>query len=122
MGLEKDLGDNGRSNSVHRYFYDKVEYLLCWATYYTACAMQYCYNEGQEKSNNEVVNADYYVRNPVLPTPTAVRPEPDPQTTPNNNMPTERVSRNFKNISELLRSISLAGISYMLRTLFEFIR
>ena len=119
---KKDLGDNGRSDSVHRYFYDKVEYLLCWATYYTACAMQYCYNEGQEKSNNEVLNADYYVRNPVLPTPTAVRPEPDPPTTPNNNMPTDRVSRNFKNISELLRSISLAGISYMLRTIFEFIR
>jgi len=112
---KEDLGNNGRSNSVHRYFYDKVEYLLCWATYYTACAMQYCYNEGQEKSNNEVLNADYYVRNPVLPTPTAVRPEPDPPTTPNNNMPTERVSRNFKNIAELVRSIGLAGISFLLR-------
>jgi len=121
---KEDLGNNGRTNSVHRYFYDKVEYLLCWATYYTACAMQYCYNKGQEKSNNEVLNADYYVRNPVLPTPTAERPE-DSQTISDefsNIIPRDKVSRNFKNIAESLRSIALAGISFVLKEAFKNMR
>ncbi|GAI96890.1 unnamed protein product, partial [marine sediment metagenome] len=110
-----------RSNSIHQYFYDKVEYLLCWATYYTACAMQYCYNEGIEKSNNEVLYTDYFVRNPVLPGPTSVRPEPDSQTIINkllNLVPLdvrESVSRNLKNIGEFLWSIALAGISFVLK-------
>ena len=122
---KQDLSDYGRSDSIHKYFYDKVEYLLCWATYFTACAMQYCYNEGKEKSNNEVLDTDYYVRTPVLPTPPAERPIQDSQTTIdefNNIIPKDRVSRNLKNIGELLRSISLAGISYALKTLFEIVR
>jgi hypothetical protein len=120
-----DLGNIGRSNSIHRYFYDKVEHLLCWATYYTACAMQYCYNEGKEKNNNDVLNTDYFVRNPVLPGPISVRPEPDSDTIINkllNIVPLEvreSVSRNLKNIGGLIWSIALAGISNALKTLFD---
>jgi len=125
---KKDLGDNGRSNSIHRYFYDKVEYLLCWATYYTACAMQYCYNEGKEKSNNELLNVDYFVRNPVELAPPKERPVPDPQTKIdefNNLIPSsarDKVSRNFKNIADLVRSMALAGVAYVIKNTLDSLR
>ena len=120
-----DIKNFGLANSNHRYFYDKVETLLCWATYYTACAMQYCYNEGKEKSNNEVLNVDYYVRNPVDPTPPKERTEPDPQTKIdqfNNSIPRERVSRNLKNIADFVKSTALAGVAYVMRTIFDSLR
>ena len=122
---EEDLTNDGRENSVHRYFYDKVEYLLCWATYYTACAMQYCYNEGKEKSDDDILNVDYYVRNPVPPGPKEERPDGDAQNALEklkNSIPGERVSRNLKNIADFVRSTALAGVAYVLRTLFETIR
>jgi len=122
---KEDLTNNGRENSVHRYFYDKVEYLLCWATYYTACAMQYCYNEGKEKSDDDILNVDYYVRNPVEPSPSEERPEPDPQTKIDkftHSIPREKVSRNFKNIADFVRSTALAGVAYVLRTIFVSLR
>jgi len=119
---KEDLTNNGRENSVHRYFYDKVEYLLCWATYYTACAMQYCYNEGKEKSDDDVLNADHYVRNPVESTPPKERTETDAQNEIEqlrNLIPRERTSRNLKNIAEFVKSTALAGVAYVLKTLFE---
>ena len=122
---KQDLSENGRLNSMHRYFYDKVERLLCWATYYTACAMQYCYNKGKEKSNNEILNSDFYVRNPIGSGPHMERPTPDPQTNIdqfNNSVPRDKVSRNFKNISDLIRSTALAGVAYVMRTIFDSLR
>lgn len=119
----QDLNDNGRVNSNHRYFYDKVEYLLCWATYYTACAMQYCYNEGEKKSNTDIIDTDYYVRNPIQPTPPSERPVPDPQARIDDFLkPLKKISRNLKNVGSFIRFIALAGVSYALKTLFETIR
>ena len=122
---KEDLTINGRENSVHRYFYDKVEYLLCWATYYTACAMQYCYNGGKEKSEDDILNVDYYVRNPVEPTPPKERIEKDPPSMIdqfNNSIPRERVSRNLRNIAEFVRSTALAGVAYVMRIIFYSLR
>ena len=122
---KEDLYKIGRFNSTHRYYYDKVEYLLCWATYYTACAMQYCYNEGKKRSNSELLNTDHYARNPVLPTPPAERPDSDTQAAldnSNNIIPRDKVSRNFKNIAESLLSIALAGVSFILRETFKNMR
>jgi len=120
-----DIENFGLVNSNHRYFYDKVETLLCWATYYTACAMQYCYDEGKKRSSDEVLNVDYYVRNPVDPTPPKERTEPDPQTKIDqfvHSIPREKVSRNLKNIADFVRSTALAGVAYVMRTIFLSLR
>ena len=114
---KNDMDTNGRDNSIHRFFYEKVEELLCWATYYTACAMQHCYNEGKEKNNDEDPNTDYYAIDPERETPPSTRPEREPQKrvddyidiSPEVNEE-DRVIRGFKNFSKLLTTISLIGI------------
>ncbi len=81
--------------------------------------MQYTYIEGKDKSNNEVLNIDYFVRNPQEPGPPMERTTPDPQTNIdqfNNLIPRERVSRNLRNIAEFVRSTALAGVAYVMKT------
>ena len=57
---KEDIEDNGRNGSPHRYFYDKVEELLIWAIYFTACAMQYIINEGKKESGQNDLMSDFY--------------------------------------------------------------
>jgi len=120
-----DLYTAGRTNSIHRYFYDKVEHLLCWAAYFTACAMQYCYNEGRKKSNAEIINSDYYVRNPAPPGPKKEIPDGDAQTSLDkfkNSIPIEKTSRNLNNLAKLLHSVALVGVSFVLREISKNLR
>lgn len=124
-----DIDANGRDNSIHRFFYEKVEELLCWATYYTACAMQYCYNEGKEKNDDNDPNSNYYVINPERVTPPSTRPTPEPQKRVDDYIDMrpevdeeDRVIRDFKNFSKLLASLSLIGIREVAEGAVELIR
>jgi hypothetical protein len=114
---KNDIDTNGRDNSIHRFFYEKVEELLCWATYYTACAMQHCYNEGKEKNDDKDPDVNFFVENPERFTPPSTRPEPEPQKRVDDYIDVrpevnegDRVTRDFKNFSKLLATISLMGI------------
>ncbi|MHA1932682.1 MAG: hypothetical protein ACW96X_09100, partial [Promethearchaeota archaeon] len=78
---EEDLNVNGRDGSPHKYFYDKVEELLCWAIFFTACAMQYCLNEGKKKTDDtQGLNPDYWVNRDPDNVP-SYPPDLDPQRT-----------------------------------------
>ena len=124
---KEDIESNTRENSVHRLFYDKVEYLLAWSVYFTACAMQYCYNEGREKNNNEVPNSNYFAENP-LRTPPQIKPTKKDKIqrcmndfsnlTPDTEERNKAI-RNLKNFGKLLASIALYGIQDNLRKLIE---
>lgn len=121
-----DLETNGRAGSSHKYFYEKVEKLLCWANYYIACAMQYCMNEGKEKSaDNSGLNPDYWVTRDPNDMP---RQPPDPN--PEDRLDdldhdsidsiSDRFSRIFKNLGLLIAPI-LIGIANMLQKTFHLI-
>lgn len=76
---KNDIDSNTRSLSPHRYFYEKVEKLLCYAIYFIACAMQYCMNKGKEElDESQGLNPDYYVTNGPDDVP-RTPPDPDPQ-------------------------------------------
>lgn len=124
---KEDIEINGRGNSVHRLFYDKVERLLAWSVYYTACAMQYCYNEGREKNGNESPNSNYFAENPIR-TDTKTIPtkkddiqssRDDPSNLTADTIEDNRLIRNFKNFSKLLASIAIYGITDIIRKLME---
>jgi len=115
---EDDISFVGRDRSQHKAFYTKVERLLCWAVYYTACAMQYCYDEGKKKNNNDDPNHNYYVDNPPREVPPSDRPIPDANNQRdalNSQSPTnrklERIARNFRNLGENLATWALLGIA-----------
>lgn len=124
-----DIKNFGLSNSDHQFYYSKIEKLLCWSVYYSACAMQYCYNEGKNDNDNNVPNSDFFVDNPVrippsddtIPTPNPPSNRPDPQTTLDEypRPPVDRKARNFRNLGELLSSLALAGIPTILRESLE---
>lgn len=123
---DEDIKNGGRLNSNHRYYYDKVEKLLCWSVYYTACAMQYCYNEGRKKNDDETPNPNYYVDNPERDTPIEIPPVSDPQSLIDDFLnlkpPVDaknRIARNFKNFTKLLASIALVGIPDAIRKVIE---
>ena len=122
----EDIKISGLLNSNHRFYYSKVEKLLCWSVYYTACAMQYCYNEGKKENDNKDPNPNFFVDNPVrLPPPENSTPpstKPDPRDyideVTNRNLPindSERETRNFRNITELMSTVALIGIPTTLR-------
>ena len=124
---KKDIETNGRENSIHRYFYDKVEKLLAWSVYYSACAMQYCYNKGKEKNNKEHPNSNYFAEFPERPIPKSIPTKKDmiknsiddlSNLTPD-TIESNRIIRNFKNFSKLLSSVALIGIQDALRKLME---
>lgn len=121
-----DLDTNGRIGSPHRFFYEKVEKLLCWATYYIACAMQYCYNEGKKNTNDTPgLNPDYWARLPDDDIPREP-PDPDPDESldelegNSGDSTTDRISRLFRNFGVLVSSV-LIGIANMLRKAFYLI-
>lgn len=112
-----DISFVGRDRSQHKAFYSKVERLLCWAVYYTACAMQYCYNEGKKENNEKDPNHNFFAENPLREIPPAERPVPNPdnerdssgsQNPVNDNF--NRFARNFRNIGENLTTWGLLGI------------
>lgn len=124
---KEDLETNGRENSIHRLFYEKVEKLLAWSVYYSACAMQYCYEKGKEKNNKESPNSNYFAENPERTVPKTIptkideilRSIDDPSNlTPDTNE-RNNIIRNFKNFSKLLASIALIGIQDTLRKLMD---
>ncbi|MFX1298337.1 MAG: hypothetical protein ACFFD2_26215, partial [Promethearchaeota archaeon] len=121
-----DLDTNGRSGSPHKYFYDKVEKLLCWATYFIACAMQYCFNEGKnECKDNQGLNPDYWVTRDPDDIPRQP-PDPDPQRKLDDFFDseggsfTDKISRLFRNLGILIAPI-LVAIAQMLRKAFYLI-
>ena len=121
-----DIKSNGRLNSNHRYYYDKVEKLLCWSVYYTACAMQYCYNEGKKENDDNTPNPNYFVGKPERDNSTENTPVSDPQSRMDDFLnlrpPIDgenRIARNFKNISKIFASIALAGIPDTIRKIME---
>lgn len=125
---KNDIDANRRDNSIHRFFYEKVEELLCWATYYTACAMQHCYNEGKEKNDDKDPNFNSYVKKPERITPPSTRPTPEPQKRMEDYIDTRpevneenRVIRDFKNFSKLLASLALMGIRDVIEEAVELI-
>ena len=120
---KEDIESNGRENSVHRLFYDKVEKLLAWSVYYTACAMQYCYNEGREKNNNESPNSNYFVENPIRTDTKTIPTKKDKIQSSINDLSNltpdteerDRFIRNCKNFCKILASIAFYGIQDNLR-------
>ena len=120
-----DLDTYGRTGSPHKYFYDKVEKLLCWASYYIACAMQYCFNEGEEKSKDTPgLNPDYWVTRDPNEVPRQP-PDPDPQRKlddffDDTDPSTDRFSRLFRNLGALVAPLLIA-IASMLRKTFYII-
>ena len=123
---DDDLKSEGRLNSNHRYYYNKVENLLCWSVYYTACAMQYCYNEGKKENNDNLPNPNYYVDNPERDIPTDLPPVSDPQSRIDDILnlrpPVDeenRITRNFKNFAQFFASIALVGIPDAIRKIIE---
>lgn len=122
---KEDIETNGRENSVHKYYYDKVEKLLAWSVYYSACAMQYCYNKGKEKNNDELPNSNYFAEFPERPIPKTIPTKMDEIqksiNDPGNLTPdiveTNKFVRNFKNFGKLLSSIALYAIQDSLRKL-----
>ena len=124
---KEDIENNGRENSVHRLFYDKVEKLLAWSVYFTACAMQYCYNEGRVKNDDESPNSNYFAENPIrtdtktIPTKKdhIQRSRDDPSNLTADTIEDNRLVRNFKNFSKLLASIAIYGITDSIRKLME---
>jgi len=123
---DDDLKSEGRLNSNHQYYYNKVEELLCWSVYYTACAMQYCYNEGKKENNDNAPNPNYFVDNPERDNPSEFPPVSDPQSHIddflNYRPPVDgenRIARNFKNIANFIASIALVGIPDAIRKVIE---
>ena len=116
-----DIKNFGMLNSNHQFYYSKVEKLLCWSVYYTACAMQYCYNEGKKENDNKDPNPNFFVDNPVRTSPPENTPttptRPDSQRTIEEYA--NREARNFRNLSELLSTVALAGIPTILRESLE---
>jgi hypothetical protein len=118
-----DIETNGITESQHKYFYSKVEKLLCWATYYTACAMQYCINEGKKKTEDTPgLNPDYWVRTPDDDIPRE-HPDPDAEDSKDDleggstDSSHDRISRIFRNLGISI-SWFLLGIADMLRKTF----
>ena len=120
-----DLDTYGRDESPHKYFYDKVEKLLCWATYFIACAMQYCLNEGKKKlGNDQNLNPDYYVtREPIPHQP----PNPHPRGPLDDYLypdltgtPKDKFKRLFKNLGWVIGPL-ITGIGTMLGRMFHII-
>ncbi|GAH64710.1 unnamed protein product, partial [marine sediment metagenome] len=76
----EDIKNFGMLNSDYRFYYSKVEELLCWSVYYTACAMQYCYNEGKKENENKDPDPNNFVENPVRfpPSENSVIPSDEP--------------------------------------------
>ncbi|MFW9968850.1 MAG: hypothetical protein ACFFDF_01535 [Candidatus Odinarchaeota archaeon] len=118
-----DLDTNGRINSLHRYFYDKVEKLLCWAIYYTACAMQYCFNEGKKKSEDTPgLNPDYWVTRDPSDVPRQI-PVEGPQRRIDDffgdlGSSNDRFSRFFRNLGVLAAPLLIAIASMLRKTFF----
>ena len=115
--------DNGRTTSKYGYFYNKIEILLQLAVYFTACAMQYCYNEAKKKTND--LDPSYYVEHPRDHLPID-RPTLDPREEREDISPTEssdnyasNIAIKFNDISKLISSIVLIGIPYVLQRTVE---
>ena len=124
-----DIETNGKMNSSHIFYYAKVERLLCWSVYYTACAMQYCYNEGKDKNDDSELNPDYYANDRNGISPPSYRPDPIPikkrdelyDLTPASGEK-GRAIKNIKNFGKLLTTIALLGIPDILRNLLGVLR
>ena len=122
-----DLENNGRENSIHRLYYNKVEKLLAWSIYYSACAMQYCYNKGEKKNNNESPDSNYFAENPERTVPKTIptkideilRSINDPSNLTPDTVEKNKLVRNFKNFSKLLASIAFWAIEDNLRKLMD---
>lgn len=123
---KKDIDNKTRSLSPHRYFYEKVEKLLCYAVYYIACAMQYCMNKVKEElDESQGLNPDYYVMNsPDVPrTP----PDPDPQRPLDDFFNHDSTGASRDKFKRLLKNLGLVigplitGIATMLGSLFHLI-
>ena len=114
-----NLDNGGRIGGNVSHFYDKVETILEWTVYYTACAMQYCYSEGK-KENNDDPDPNYYVKNPRDYTgqPPVTDPNSDrddiSQSGPEEGY-TSKIAKRFNNISKLISNIVLIGIPYALQ-------
>jgi len=121
---KEDLDENGRAGSPHKYFYDKVEKLLCLSTFFTACAMQYCFNEGK-KDSEQGLNPDYWIREPNDDVPSQ-DPDPNPGDSLNElegesrDSFTDRMSRLFRDLG-ISASLILIAIAQMLRKSFYLI-
>ena len=121
---KKDLDENGRTESSHKFYYDKVEKLLCWSTFFTACAMQYCFNEGKEEAEKGL-NPDYWVtqdpdnvpRQPPDPNPEDSLDRLDPESGASFS---DMFSRLFRNLGALAAPLLIA-IASMLRKAFHMI-
>ena len=122
---KNDIDLNGRSQSVHKYFYEKVEKLLCYSVYYTACAMQYCMNKAKEElGDDQDLNPDYYVTNEPVP---RMPPDPDPQRPlddffnhDSTGASKDKFKRLFKNLGMVIGPL-ITGIATMLGSLFHLI-
>ena len=122
-----DLDDNGRSQSVHKYFYEKVEKLLCYSIYYTACAMQYCMNKGKEElDESQGLNPDYYVTNGPDDVP-RTPPDPDPQRPLDDFFNLDSTGASRDKFKRLFKSLGLVigplitGIATMLGRMFHLV-
>lgn len=119
-----DLDNNGRLQSPHKYFYEKVEKLLIWAGFFTACAMQYILNEGKEESGQEQFSPDFYTNRDPEDFKSIV-PDDDPQrklddflnTDTNGNLFKDKFKKLFENIGTIVSPI-LRSIATMLGSLF----
>jgi hypothetical protein len=120
---KKDIDTYGRTGSNHRYFYDKVEELLCWAVFFSACVMQYCLNEGKKKVGKaEGLDPGYYVNRDPNEIPSQP-PDPDPQRYLDEFFNSEftdslrdKFKKLLKNLGMLVAPIIMAVTSLMGRT------
>ena len=119
---QTDINTTGRTNSQYRFFYDKVESLLCWSIYYTACAMQYCLNKAKENDKDKEINPNYFVDNPedrlaenYAPSDRTQIPIDDFLSMSPETKKRDKLARNFKNLAKLLSPLAFLGITYVLR-------
>lgn len=67
-----DWGDTGKERNsqsqivsgglTYKHYYDKVEELLNWGVYYTACALKWTMNEVIKKNNYQTIDADKWAK------------------------------------------------------------
>lgn len=124
---KNDIDTKGRSQSIHKYFYEKVEKLLCYSVYFTACAMQYCMNKAKEDlGDDQDLNPDYYVTNEPDDVP-RTPPDPDPQRPLDDFFNHDSTGASRDKFKRLLKNLGMVigplitGIATMLGNLFHLI-